>query len=86
MTGTDWVEVRLTNFGEEHAAGGDLRVQEGSGFVFRVDQTVRVTRAFDWERVLKPWCINGHALFEMVDAPGMSAGVEVDLPEGGESK
>lgn len=62
----DWVEVRLSPFGEQYANGAPLRVQEGSGFVFAPGESQRVTRAFDWEKVLRPWHINGHALFEIV--------------------
>jgi hypothetical protein len=95
MAGKDWVEVKLTRFGEEHSQGGQLRVQEGNGgkgFVFLPGESQRVTRAFDWEQVLRPWHINGHALFEQVfsqayeekhaaqlDGPGVQA---VPTPSG----
>ena len=69
MPGKDWVDVRLTKFGAQQAHGAPLRVQEGNGgqgFVFMPGESQRVTRAFDWEKVLKPWHINGHPLFEIV--------------------
>ena len=65
----DWVNVRLTQFGERYLkenGGGSLAVHEGSGFTFRPGEAVRVTRAFDWARVLQPHHVHGHALFEIV--------------------
>lgn len=66
--GEDWINVRLTQFGERYlkeTGGGALTVHEGTGFAFESGRTVRVTRAFDWERVLKQQHLNGHALFEI---------------------
>jgi hypothetical protein len=67
MGGNDWVEVRLSEFGREYAGDGPVRVHEGPHeFVFKPGETQRVTRAFDWERILKPLAIGGRALFEIV--------------------
>ncbi len=70
MSGNDWVNVRLTVFAEEYVAqsgGGPLRVHEGR-FECSIlpGETMRVTRAFDWERVLKPIAIAGQSMFEIV--------------------
>lgn len=63
----DFVNVRLTEFGKERAAGGPVQVHAGNfSFYFNPDEVQRVTRAFDWERVLKNEHFNGHPLFEMV--------------------
>lgn len=73
MAGEDFVNVRLTAFGKERAAGGRLQVHAGNhSFYFEPDEVQLVTRAFDWERVLKHEHFNGHPLFEI--AP--------DKPEG----
>lgn len=65
--GEDWVNIKLTKFGEQFAAGGPVRVHEGNGpeFAVKAGETLRVTRAFDWERVLKQQHVNGLALFEI---------------------
>ena len=75
----DWVDVRLTEFGARQAGDGVLRISEGNGgegFQFRAGETQRVTRAFDWERVLKPWHHHGHPLFEIVPSAEEEAEVE----------
>ncbi|HEY6349606.1 MAG TPA: hypothetical protein VI636_09375 [Candidatus Angelobacter sp.] len=64
----DWVDVMLTPFGERYVkenGGGPMQVHEGSGFSFTPGQVVRVTRAFDWERVLKNQHVNGVALIQI---------------------
>lgn len=66
----DWVNVRLTAFGERYLkenGGGPANVHEGTGFSVESGKAVRVTRAFDWERVLKQQHVNGHALFEIAE-------------------
>ena len=78
----DWVNVRLSEFGERYlkeTGGGSLAVHEGSGFVFKPGESVRVTRAFDWARVLQTQHINGHALFEVV--PDQAAEVHTNEEE-----
>lgn len=67
MGGDDFVNVRLTRFGEEQAAGAPIQVHNGNhSFYFKPGEEQRVTRAFDWERVLRTQHINGHPLFEIV--------------------
>ncbi len=71
MSGNDWINVRLTEFAEQYVAqsgGGPLRVHDGR-FECSIlpGETMRVTRAFDWERVLKPIAIAGQAMFEIAD-------------------
>jgi hypothetical protein len=74
MSKEDFVTVRITKFGErfiEQCGGGPLRVHEGgrvgSEFTFAPGETQRVTRAVDWEKVLKNQHINGQSLFEIVE-------------------
>jgi hypothetical protein len=67
MAGEDFVNVRLTAFGKERADGGRVQVHAGNhSFYFEPDEVQRVTRAFDWGRVLKAEHFNGHPLFEIV--------------------
>ncbi|MBZ5533093.1 MAG: hypothetical protein LAO20_16810 [Acidobacteriia bacterium] len=72
----DFVNVRLTPFGAQQAGEGTLRVTGGGGpgdsgsghhdFIFKAGEAQRVTRAYDWERVLRHQHSNGHLLFEIV--------------------
>jgi hypothetical protein len=63
----DFVNVQLSPFGVERAAGTTMQVHEGQhSFFFKAGEIQRVTRAFDWNRVLKHQHFNGHALFEIV--------------------
>jgi hypothetical protein len=67
MAGKDFVNVQLTDFGKEFASGGPLQVHAGNhSFCFAPDEVKMVTRAFEWERVLKTEHVNGHPLFEIV--------------------
>lgn len=68
--GDDFVNVQLSKWGEEVAAGGVVRVHEGNRpeFVFKSGDVQYVTRAHDWERVLKLQVVGGRALFEIVPA------------------
>jgi hypothetical protein len=67
MAGEDFVNVRLTAFGKERADGGRVQVHAGNhSFYFEPDEVKLVTRAFDWNCVLKAEHFNGHPLFEIV--------------------
>jgi hypothetical protein len=67
MPGKDFVNVRLTEFGRQQAGSGRVQVHAGNhSFDFAPDDVKMVTRAFEWERVLKTEHVNGHALFEIV--------------------
>jgi hypothetical protein len=69
----DFVNVKLSEFGVECAAGSVLQVHEGQhSFYFKAGEPQRVTRAFDWNCVLRNQHFNGHALFELV--PEQDAG------------
>jgi hypothetical protein len=73
MSKDDFVNVRLTKLGEE-LSKGQMQIHEGNrSFYFKPGEAQRVTRAFDWERVLKTQHHNGHPLFEIADAPAASA-------------
>jgi hypothetical protein len=88
MAKEDFVNVRITQFGERYikeCGGGPLRVHEGgrlgSEFSFVPGESQRVTRAVDWDKVLKNQHINGQALFEIIeeesDAPDANQTSEV---------
>jgi hypothetical protein len=67
MAGKDFVNVRLTELGRQQAGSGRLQVHAGNhSFYFTPDEVKMVTRAFEWERVLKTEHVNGHPLFEIV--------------------
>jgi hypothetical protein len=67
MAGKDFVNVRLTEFGVQQAGSGRVQVHAGNhSFYFEPDEVKMVTRAFEWERVLKNEHVNGHPLFEIV--------------------
>ena len=73
----DFVNVRLTALGVEAAAGGTVKVHEGDhSFYFTPGEEKRVTRAFDWERVLRNQHLNGNPLFEIVPADETAASGE----------
>src|SRR5579864_1344416 len=66
MPGKDFVNVRLTEFGAKQTGDGTLQVHAGNhSFYFKPGEVKMVTRAFEWERVLKNEHFNGHALFEI---------------------
>ena len=63
MSGEDFVNVRLTEFG---AGLGQVTVHEGPReFVFKPGDVQRVTRAFEWERILSRQEQEGKPLFEI---------------------
>jgi hypothetical protein len=63
MSGEDFVNVRLTDFG---AGLGQVTVHEGPReFVFKPGSVQRVTRAFEWERILSRQEQDGKKLFEI---------------------
>jgi hypothetical protein len=67
MAGKDFVNVKLTEFGAQQAGGGRVQVHAGNhSFYFEPGEVKMVTRAFEWERVLKTEHVSGHALFEIV--------------------
>ncbi len=73
----DFVNVQLSEFGVKFADGSTLQVHEGQhSFYFKAGEIQRVTRAFDWGRVLKNQHINGHALFEVVPDDEAEGGIE----------
>jgi hypothetical protein len=66
MAGKDFVNVKLTEFGAQQAGGGRVQVHAGNhSFYFQPGEVKMVTRAFEWERVLKNERFNGHPLFEI---------------------
>jgi hypothetical protein len=70
MAGEDFVEIKLTLHGEKIAGGTKLEVCDGGRhFVFTPGGTVKVTRSFEWERILKDHKIDGEPLFEEIETP-----------------
>jgi hypothetical protein len=68
MAGEDFVEIKLTAHGEKVADGAPLQVCDGGRlFAIAPGETLRVTRAFDWERILRDHRIDGELLFELVE-------------------
>jgi hypothetical protein len=76
----DFVNVRLTAFGKEQAGGARIQVHAGNhSFYFEPDEEKMVTRAFEWNRVLRNEHFNGHPLFEIVpeeELPSATEGTE----------
>ncbi|HLJ87758.1 MAG TPA: hypothetical protein VKZ53_13110 [Candidatus Angelobacter sp.] len=70
MSGEDFVDVQLSEFGAKWSGGTLVRVHDGRHeFSFAPGQTQRVTKAFDWLRVLSIQMIDGHPLFEIAPKP-----------------
>ena len=68
MRGEDFVHVRLSEAGERIADGAPVHIGGSSyHFTFQPGEAQRVTRAFEWERVLSHEQINGELLFELAD-------------------
>jgi hypothetical protein len=62
----DFVKVRLTDYAA--ALGPEVTVGGGrQNFTFKPGEVQEVTRAFDWERVLKSVMIDGHEVFEIAE-------------------
>lgn len=79
MTRKDWVRVKLTTYGEQLAGEHELLVVGSSyHFTFRAGVAQEVSRAFDWNVVLKNKKHEGQALFEL--APEDDAVRVADVP------
>lgn len=72
--GEDFVNVRLTEFGASLAPvvvhAGGTPAPDGHGarhreFIFKPGDVLRVTRSFEWERILAHERIDGKPLFEI---------------------
>jgi len=73
MAGQDFVHVQLTAAGAQMAGkGGYVRITRGRcEMTFSVGQAQRVTRAYDWNKVLSGVHFKGQPVFEIVpDASG----------------
>ncbi|HEX7285692.1 MAG TPA: hypothetical protein VF532_05885 [Candidatus Angelobacter sp.] len=80
MSGEDFVNVRLTEFG---AGLGQVVVHEGPReFAFKPGSVQRVTRVFEWERILSRQEQDGKKLFEIAPSPskGPDAGPNKPTP------
>ena len=69
VAGPDFVAVKLSSKGEEVAQGAPVTIIDGVHmFVFKPGEVREdITRAFDWERVLKNQARDGESLFEVVE-------------------
>ncbi len=74
MAGNDFVQVQLTERGEQVAGGAPLRLSNGRRtFLFEPGKTLRVERSYEWLAVLSQHATHdGEALFELVPAPAFS--------------
>ena len=71
MAGEDFVHVRLSPAGEKMAGnGGQVRITKAHcSFLFKAGQSQRITRAYDWNCVLKDHQFEGQPIFEETAAP-----------------
>jgi hypothetical protein len=78
--GEDFVHVKLSAAGEKLAGSNPLRVVTGTkDFTFKAGEAQRVTRAFEWERVLSQQYRDGECLFELADASaGLPSASDLD--------
>jgi hypothetical protein len=68
---SDFVEVKLSARGEEIADGAPMTVAGPNyHFVLEPAKTQRVTRAFDWEKVLSKLHRDGELLVELAEIDG----------------
>lgn len=69
MAGEDFVHVRLSADGERMAgAGKQVRIVRGRGhFLFKVGEAQRVTRAYEWNVLLRHDRFEGRPVFELAD-------------------
>src|SRR5438105_13750100 len=88
MSGDDFVNVQFTELGKSLAGDAPLRIHEGPReFVFTAGKSERVTKAFDWERVLKNVTVAGTPLLEIVpDAEEGRASVSASKPASRKTK
>lgn len=82
MAGEDFVHTRLTVAGEQLAGkGGYVHIVAGRcEFTFKVGSTQRVTRNYEWNKILKTETYKGQPVFEIVpnaenEAPAQPAAV-----------
>jgi hypothetical protein len=71
VAGEDFVHVQLSAAGVKRAGpGGQLRITAGrnSSFVFQVGQSLRVTRAYEWNVLLKQEQFEGQPIVELATA------------------
>jgi hypothetical protein len=75
MAGEDFVHVELTAAGAKMAgAGKQLRVTVGrSSFLFKVGESQRVTRAYEWTALLKQKHYQGQPVFQISTAQTMQS-------------
>jgi len=69
MAGEDFVHVKLSAAGKKMAGeAGALRLVVGRGhFFFQGDEVLRVTRAYEWEVLLKNETFQGEPMFELAE-------------------
>jgi hypothetical protein len=82
MRGEDFVHVRLSAAGEKLADGAPVHIGGGNyHFTFHPGESQRVTRAFDWVRVLSNEQIDGEPMFELAEPPAPAVVVKKTAAE-----
>ena len=83
MAGEDFVHVKLSAAGKKMAGeAGVLRLVVGRGhFLFKGDEVLRVTRAYEWEVLLKDETFQGEPMFELAEQPAADHPVMESLKE-----
>jgi hypothetical protein len=78
MAGEDYVHVKLSAAGERLAGeGGTIQLATGrSYFKFKVGEPQRVTRAYEWEVVLRNERYEGEPIFIVAEEGPQPAQVE----------
>jgi hypothetical protein len=71
MAGEDFVHVKQSAAGEKLAGDGkQVRISHARvHMTFKVGETQRVTKAYEWNHILRHKTDGGEAIFETVDAP-----------------
>jgi hypothetical protein len=75
MAREDFVDVRLTAAGVEHAGGGDFGISVGKRrFDFVGGKPVNVEKSYEWFACLRDYRLNGQLMFELVPPAPAVAG------------
>ncbi len=72
----DFVDVQLAEAGKQAAGKGALRVANAHfHYEITAGKTVRVTRAYEWNKVLSQLAVNGSPMLEIAPDPAPAAPV-----------
>lgn len=76
----DFVEVKLSAAGERAAGGKITLVGPRYHFTFEPGVAQRVSKAYDWEVVLRNELVDGEPMFELVVSPAPPSKDRDDRP------